>query len=307
MSELPAQAAALRRFNRSWTRETGLLGEHLPGGRFTLAEARVLYEIGHGRDATASGIGKTLKIDAGYLSRILEKFSVQGLIRRSVSKADARRQLLVLSAKGRAALLPLERHARGEAAKLLKRLPETDRAALLDATQAIERVLGPKNEQRRVRLRSHEAGDIGWIVMRHGAVYAAEYGYGAGFEALVAEIGAQFLKEYDAKRERCWIAELDGVPAGSVCLVRAGRDVAKLRLLLVEPWARGAGVGVGLVEECIRFARKAGYRKIVLWTQSELLAARKIYERFGFKLMAEERHKNFGKSLTGENWVLALA
>jgi DNA-binding MarR family transcriptional regulator/N-acetylglutamate synthase-like GNAT family acetyltransferase len=306
MSQLAAQAAALRRFNRLWTREIGVLGEHLPGGRFTLAEARVLYEIGHTHYAVASEIGRTLGLDPGYLSRILENLSAQGFIRRSASRTDRRRRLLALTARGRNALAPLERHARIEATALLKRLPGKARIDLLDAMAKIERALDPQQATRRLRLRTHKPGDIGWIVMRHGAVYSAEYGYGAGFEALVAEIGAQFLRQYDASRERCWIAELDGVPAGSVCLVKAEDKAAKLRLLLVEPWARDSGAGFALIAECVRFARQAGYKKIVLWTQSELLAARKLYVRFGFRLAGKKRHKDFGKSLTGENWSLDL-
>jgi DNA-binding MarR family transcriptional regulator/N-acetylglutamate synthase-like GNAT family acetyltransferase len=304
---LQDRVAALRRFNRFYTRKLGVLEEHFLRSPFSLAEARVLYELAHGDQTTAKAIGHSLGLDAGYLSRILERLSRARLISRETSSADGRQSLLALTQKGKAAFAPLDRRSRQEIEKMLRTLAERDQRRLVQAAGTIETLLaGPREREPAISLREAKAGDFGWIVSRHGALYAEEYGWNESFEALVAEILATFIRERDAKRERCWIAELDGERAGSVTLVRESGKTAKLRLLFVEPNARGFGVGRRLVEECIRFARAAGYRKITLWTQSVLVAARAIYLRAGFKKVREAPHASFGKKLVGEYWELKL-
>jgi DNA-binding MarR family transcriptional regulator/GNAT superfamily N-acetyltransferase len=304
---LQGRIAALRRFNRFYTRKLGVLEEHFLRSPFSLAEARVLYELAHGDRTTAKEIGGALGLDAGYLSRILDHFSRARLISRAASPADGRQSLLALTQKGKAAFAPLDRRSRDEIGVMLRALSERDQRRLVQAAGTIEALLAEKNEkQPTISLRRARAGDFGWIVSRHGALYAEEYGWNESFEALVAEIVATFIKEHDVRRERCWIAELDSERAGSVMLVRESDKVAKLRLLFVEPDARGFGVGKRLVEECIRFARTAGYRKITLWTQSILVAARAIYLSAGFKKVGEAPHASFGKKLVGEYWELKL-
>jgi DNA-binding MarR family transcriptional regulator/GNAT superfamily N-acetyltransferase len=299
--------AALRRFNRFYTRKLGVLEEHFLQSPFSLAEARVLYELAHGDRTTAKAIGHSLGLDAGYLSRILDRLSRSRLISRAASPADGRQSLLALTQKGKAAFAPLDGRSRDEIGVMLRALPERDQRRLVQATGTIEALLaGRRKSAPKVSLRQAEVGDFGWIVSRHGALYAEEYGWNESFEALVAEILAAFIKEHDPKRERCWIAELDGERAGSVALVRGNDKAAKLRLLFVEPDARGFGVGGRLVGECVRFARAAGYRKITLWTQSILVAARAIYLRAGFKKVRQEPHASFGKKLVGEYWELKL-
>src|SRR5215472_4277446 len=287
--------AAVRAFNRFYTRRLGVLDQHLLKSPFSLSEARVLYELAHREDLSAKEIGGELGLDPGYLSRIVQNFDDSGLLSRKPLAVDRRQYRLSLTAKGRQAFAKLGQ------------LGDAERAALVGAMATIERTLEPRSGMRPAfLLRSHRPGDIGWVISRHGAIYAQEFGWDIGFEALVAEIAAQFIKRYDADREHCWIAEVDGEPVGSIFLVRGSDEVAKLRLLLVEKKARGLGIGRALTEQCIRFAREKGYSTITLWTQSMLVAARDIYRRAGFRRVAEEKHHSFGVDLVGETWELRL-
>jgi DNA-binding MarR family transcriptional regulator/GNAT superfamily N-acetyltransferase len=300
------RVAAVRRFNRFYTRRLGLLRRNYLGP-FSLAEMRVLYEVAHRERPIASEIAHELDIDAGYLSRMLTTFEARGLLRRTTSATDARRSHLALTDHGKTVFEPLEQRGRQEVAAMLEEHSASDQARIVAAMATIESLLaGPTRQTQPYVLRPHRPGDMGWVVSAHGRVYAEEYGWDIVFEAFVAELVAAFLKNFDAARERGWIAEVDGAPAGSIFLMRHTADVAKLRLLIVEPRARGLGIGEALVAECIRFAREAGYRKITLWTQSILVAARRIYERAGFRLIASEPHASFGPSLTGETWELDL-
>ncbi|HZR74128.1 helix-turn-helix domain-containing GNAT family N-acetyltransferase [Bradyrhizobium sp.] len=298
-----SQISAVRAFNRFYTRQLGVLGQRLLG-QFSLSEARVLYELAHRDGAAAKEIGAELDLDAGYLSRIVQKFDDDGLISRKPLPADRRQHQLSLTAKGRQAFAKLDRSSHDDVSRMLRPLPENDRRRLTAAMAAIEGLLGEVHAP--ATLREPRPGDMGWIAQSQGACYAREYGWDSSFEALVAEIVATFIKSFDASRERCWIAEIDGTPVGSVMLVRHDDDVAKLRLLLVEPAGRGQGLGKRLVGECIAFARACGYRKITLWTQSILTAARKIYQDAGFVLVASEPHRSFGQSLIGETWEMKL-
>jgi DNA-binding MarR family transcriptional regulator/ribosomal protein S18 acetylase RimI-like enzyme len=305
--ELSCSVDAVRRFNRFYTRQIGVLQEGLLKSPFSLAEARVLYELAHRDQPTAAALCKDLGLDAGYLSRILRGFERGGLIDRRPSTADGRQNLLALTLDGRAAFGRLEQATRGQVGAMLGVLPEDGRRRLLDAMRTIETLLGAGTALRApYLLRPQQPGDLGWIVHRHGVLYADEYGFDARFEALVAEIVTQFGRHHDPGRERCWIAERDGVPVGSVLLARQSDEVAKLRLLLVEPEARGLGIGARLVGECERFARRAGYRKITLWTNSVLHAARRLYEKAGYRRVHEEPHRSFGQELVGETWELML-
>jgi DNA-binding MarR family transcriptional regulator/GNAT superfamily N-acetyltransferase len=299
------QIDAVRRFNRAYTRSLGVLEEQFLSTAFSLTEARVLYELSEG-GTTASEIGKSLGLDAGYLSRILERFEKAKLITRSYAADDRRRSFISLTREGKAAYAPLETRSREEVGKMLSALSPSGQAQMIDAIATVATLAGAAHGPDDIILRTHRAGDMGWITMRHGALYADEYDYGPQFEALVADICAQFLKNYDEKFERCFIADVNGVRAGSVCLVRADKTTAKLRLMFLEPWARGKGVAQKLVDECIAFARSRRYEKIALWTQAELLAARKLYARAGFKLVESKPHADFGKKLVGENWELKL-
>lgn len=309
-----ARIAALRRFNRFYTQRIGVLRDGLLESPFSLAQVRVLYELAHTDAAvagaggpTASELAATLGLDEGYLSRILSGFETQRLLRRRPSAADGRRQLLALTRKGRAAFAPLDRRSHDQAGTLLDGLCDDDRVRLIGALASVENLLGPRGTHSRpVRLRAPRPGDIGWVVHRHGAVYAQEYGYDAQFEALVAAIAAKFVQDFDPRHERCWIADCDARIVGSVFLVRQSADVAKLRLLLVEPEARGRGLGARLVRGCIRFARRAGYRSMVLWTQSELAGARHVYEQAGFRRVRRKAHRSFGRDLVAETWRLEL-
>jgi DNA-binding MarR family transcriptional regulator/GNAT superfamily N-acetyltransferase len=301
------QISAVRAFNRFYTRKLGVLDQHLLQSPFSLSEARVLYELANREDPAAKEIGIELRLDPGYLSRIVQKFDEDGLITRKPLAADRRQFRLGLTARGRQAFAKLERSSHDEVAAILAGLPGGERRRLVEAMTAIERLLGASGASPEpAMLRGHRAGDMGWVVQSHGALYAGEYGFDAAFEALVAEIVAKFLGSFDASRERCWIAEIDGAPVGSVFLVRHTDDVAKLRLLLVDPAGRGQGLGQRLVTECIAFARQCGYRKITLWTQSILVAARKIYQDAGFVKVASEPHRSFGQNLIGETWELGL-
>jgi len=298
---------AMRRFNRFYTKRIGVLHEGLLGSPYSLTEVRVLYELAHRDKPTAAELSKELGVDPGYLSRILRSFQKRGLITKARSEADGRQSHLSLTARGRKAFAPLDRRSHDEIQAMLIDLSATDQHRLVQAMQTIETVLGsPREPKVPFLLRPHQPGDMGWVIHRHGALYAQEYGWDETFEALVAEIGAKFLREFDPKRERCWIAEREGEIVGSVFLVKKSPTVAKLRLMYVEPKARGLGIGKRLVEECMRFARQVGYRKITLWTNSVLLAARHIYQKAGFRLVHEERHHSFGHDLIGETWELKL-
>jgi DNA-binding MarR family transcriptional regulator/GNAT superfamily N-acetyltransferase len=297
---------AVRRFNRFYTRRVGALREGLLGSELSLPEARVLYEIAHSKQATATQLGRELDLDAGYLSRLLQSLKRQGLVQAKASPEDARRSLLCFTAKGRKSFSLLDQRSRDEVGSMLARLPGAEQARLVDAMKTVEFLLDGKKQEPRIEFRSHRPGDMGWVVHRHGALYAQEYGWDERFEALVAGIVAGFVRDFDPARERCWIAQMDGEPAGSVFLVKQSRTTAKLRLLLVEPQARGRGLGKRLVQECIGFARAKGYRKLVLWTQSNLDAARSIYRSCGFKLVKRQKHASFGVKLTGEYWELVL-
>src|SRR5438105_11938017 len=305
---------AVRRFSRFYTQRIGVLREGLYDSVYSLTEVRVLYELAHAtRPLTATDLARTLAIDAGYLSRILRQFEANALIRKTRSKSDGRELHLSLTAAGRKAFAPLDRASHDEIAALLAPLRGDAQHRIVDAMGAIESLLDgaghlatPSRSTAPYRLRNHHPGDIGWVISRHGALYAQEYGWDDTFEALVAEIAAKFLKRFDPKYERCWIAERAGHNVGSVFLVRRSPTVAQLRLLLVEPSARGLGIGRHLAAQCISFARAAGYRKIMLWTNAGLDAARHIYERAGFRLTREERHQSFGKELVGQTFQLKL-
>ena len=305
--QLEGQIAAVRGFSRFYTRKLGIIEPRLLDSPWTLQEARIIYEIAERQTCTATDLVYALGLDAGFLSRTLQALQQRQIVARKPSRADRRATELALTAKGRAALADLESRSRRVVASLLERLDDMERAAVVNAMTSIEQTLEPPpREAAGFLLRSHRPGDIGWIVSRHGAIYAQEYGWDIGFEALAAEIAAQFIRSYDAAREHCWIAEIGGEPVGSIFLVKGSDEVAKLRLLLVEKRARGLGVGRALTEQCIRFARDAGYTSITLWTQSILLAARGIYQRAGFRRVKEEKHHSFGVDLVGETWELKL-
>ena len=299
--------AAVRAFNRFYTRKLGVLDQHLGRSPYSLSEARVLYELAHRDDLTAKDIGIELGLDPGYLSRIVQNFDEKGLITRKPLASDRRQFQLSLSAKGRQAFAKLNLSSQNEVAAMLATLSSGDATRLTGAMGTIEQLLEPTARRRApFLLRSHRIGDIGWVVSSQAAAYAEDYGWDISYEVLVAEICAQFIKTYDSAREHCWIAEVDGERVGSIFLVNGGDGVAKLRLLGVEKKARGLGVGRALVEQCIRTAREMGYSKMTLWTQSILLAARGIYQSTGFKRVAEEKHHSFGVDLVGETWELDL-
>ena len=303
------RVAAIRAFNRFYTRRAGILGERLLRSPFSLTEMRVLYEIAHRPAASATDLAGDLGVDAGYLSRILRRFTAGKLVERTISPADRRRSVLRLTARGRRAFAPLEDRARRDVASMIAGLSVADQRALVGAMDTVQRLLGAPAPPLAAPylLRMHQPGDMGWVVQHHGATYAREWGYNAEFEALVARIVADFLDHFDPARERCWIAEKDGENVGSVFVVRKSKTVAKLRLLLVDPGARGLGIGRRLVDECIRFARQAGYRKLTLWTQSELDAARSLYQRAGFTCVRRQPNDRFGrKGLVAETWDLRL-
>jgi DNA-binding MarR family transcriptional regulator/GNAT superfamily N-acetyltransferase len=326
-AEESARIAALRAFNRFYTRRIGVLHEQLLGTGFNLAESRVLWELAHlapdEAGISAADLARRLDLDPGYLSRLLKAMKTRKLLQSHPAAADGRQQHLSLSAAGRRAFAPLDSRAQAQMAELLAPLGDAERQRLVEAMQAIESLLGERATDRPpYLLRAHGPGDIGWVVARHGAIYAREYQWDATFEALVARIAAQFLERFEPRREACWIAERPtsrgvkgtGENLGCVFLVQARHDdvgepeagVAQLRLLLVEPSARGMGIGARLVAECERFARQAGYRRIRLWTQSTLTAARTIYQAAGYRLIGTEPHHSFGHDLVGEVWELAL-
>jgi DNA-binding MarR family transcriptional regulator/GNAT superfamily N-acetyltransferase len=301
----PADRA--RRFSRFWTREIGLLHEGLLDTPHSLTEARVIYELGQVPETTATALAHALALDTGHLSRVLSGLEASGVVARRRSPADGRAQLISLARAGRTAFAELDRRSAEQASELLERLPPESQGRLLAAMSTIEELLSGESLVPSLVIRPPLPGEYGWVIQRHGALYAREYGFDASFEALVAQIVASYLEHFDAARERCWIAALDGEPVGSVFCVDVGDGVAKLRLLIVEPAARGREVGTQLVEECIRFARAVGYRELTLWTQRHLAAARRIYERCGFELVESEKPAvAFGTKQVSETWRLVL-
>lgn len=305
--ELDTSVAAVRRFNRFFTHRIGLLNEGMLDSPFSLAEVRVMYELAHADGLTAGDLCHRLDLDAGYVSRLLKRLQQRGLVNRSRSPTDGRRRDLGLTAAGREAFSGLDRRSHAEIAALLQELAPEDQPRLVAAMSTIEGLLAPPAEGTvACVIRPHQPGDMGWVVWRHGVLYAREYGWTAAFEALVARIVADFMENFDPSRDRCWIAEREGAKVGSVFLVRDSDEVAKLRLLLVEPAARGLGIGRRLVRECIRTARELGYRRIILWTNSVLDAARHIYQDEGFRVIREEAIESFGRDQIGEYWELDL-
>ncbi len=305
------EIASVRRFNRFYTSAIGTLRERWLTSTFSLTEARVLFEVGHRESPTAQEISRETGLDTGYLSRILRAFERRGLIARKASPKDARQMILSLTRKGRAELAVLDERASDEVRGMLNRLLPEQRLHLLHSMHTIETLLTPGAEKSPAPyvLRLHRLGDMGYITYRNAVIYAGEYGWGPGIESSVARIVADFLDNYDPQRERCWVAEREGVFAGCVFLVKHPDDpqnLARLRLLIVEQAARGSGLGRHLVHECTRFAQQAGYKKITLWTHTVLTAARKIYEREGYKLVHQEPHSSFGKEEMGETWELDL-
>jgi len=307
-SELDERVRAVRRFNRFYTRKIGVLKEGLLGSPLSLTEGRVLYELGQRERTTAAELAQEIGLDSGYLSRIVKSFEARGVIDKHVSQRDGRRIILTLTDRGREMFATIDARSRNEIAALLGELPASDQAQLVAVLERVERLLDDRREHSGLSyiLRPHQPGDFGWVIHRHGVLYAEEYGLDMGFEALVARIAATFIENFDDRRERCWIAERDGEIAGSVLLVKESEEIAKLRLLYVEPKARGLGIGSRLVGECIGFARRAGYRKITLWTNDVLVSARRIYEAAGFHLEHEEAHHSFGRDLVGQYWELPL-
>ncbi len=297
--------AAVRRFSRFYTSRIGALQEGLLQSHFSLTEARVLYELANRATPTASAIAGELDLDAGYLSRILQRFEHDGLLTRTPAQADRRQSMLALTKAGHAAFAPLDTRSRADIAVLLAALPAPAQAELTGCMRRIEALLGGPTPPPWT-LRPPVPGDIGWVIERHAALYATEYGFDARFEALVAQVAGSFLAAHDPARERCWIADREGVRLGSVFLVRQSDTVGKLRLLLVEPAARGLGIGRALTQACIEAARAAGYRQLVLWTNDILVAARAIYAAAGFRLVERTPHADFGPPMVGENWVLDL-
>ncbi|MFN8419353.1 MAG: helix-turn-helix domain-containing GNAT family N-acetyltransferase [Anaerolineae bacterium] len=304
---LEDRISAVRQFNRFYTRQIGVLREGLLHTPHTLTESRVIFELANRADLTASDLGRELGLDGGYLSRILARLEQQGLLEKVRAENDGRQRLLRLTAEGQNAFAVLNQRSREEVTEMLGDLSEEDQQRLLKAMTTIESIFnkGLKFSEPFI-LRSHEPGDMGWVTHRHGVLYAQQYGWDERFEALVAQIVSDFINNFNPARERCWIAEMDGEIVGSVFVVQYSETVAKLRLLLVEPKARGVGLGKRLVNECIRFAKRVGYQKMILWTNSILVEARHIYTRAGFKLIAEEAHHSYGHDLVGETWELEL-
>ena len=299
---------AVRRFSRFYTRRIGVLEEGVLGSEFSLTEARILFELAHRETSTASELAKELGLNPGYLSRTLKKLEDRTLVSRTPSADDARQQHLTLTEKGAQRFAELNGRSRNDIAAMLSRLTVAQEKRLIGALTEVEALLGPETLTRvPYILRPHQPGDIGWAVQKHGELYAREYGFDDSFEALAAEIGSKFLKEFDPKKERAWIAEKDGENVGFVMLVKQSDELVKLRMLLVDPKARGLGIGKRLVEECIRFAQQRGYKKMTLWTNDILVAAIHIYKQCGFKLVAEERHHSFGHEMVGQTWELDLS
>lgn len=302
------RVGAVRRFSRFYTRRIGLLQDRFLESSFSLTQGRVLYELAHQPGCTATDIVAALALDHGYLSRILRNFEERGLIGRKRAKEDGRQMVLSLTAKGQLAFGALDKRSQDDAGAMLGKLSDTEQARVVMAMDTIETLIErePKEAPRGYTLRSHRPGDMGWVVAKHGELYAKEYGWDSTIEGITAEIVGAFLKNYDPKRERCWIAEMDGETVGSVFLVRDSDDTARIRLLIVDPKARGLGLGRDLAKRSIAFAREAGYAKITLWTHAVLTAARAIYEREGFRLTRQWVHEDFGKPIESETWELSL-
>lgn len=304
-----AAVRAVRQFNRFYTARIGARDPYL-GGDMSLTDVRVLYELAHREKPVASEIGKALGLDAGYLSRILRRFDTAGWLARQPHPDDARQQLLALTDAGHAAFAPLQQKSRDEAGALLAPLTPAERQQVVEAMHTVQGLLDPERaapaKATTAILRDPAPGDIGWVVQQHGELYAREYGWNSAFEALVADLAAQFLRKFQPKWERCWIAELNGERVGAVFVVRKSATTARLRMLILAPQARGLGLGTKLTDECIAFARRKGYRKMVLWTNSCLTAARGIYAARGFKLTKSEPYEGFGQQLVGETWELKL-
>jgi DNA-binding MarR family transcriptional regulator/GNAT superfamily N-acetyltransferase len=300
----------VRAFNRFYTRQIGVISERLLDSSFSLAEMRVLYELSHRDGPTASELARDLGLDPGYLSRILRRFEARRYVARTPSPDDRRHSRLRLTTSGSTAFAPLERKTRDAVAAMIGHLGDPDQRQLTAAMATIARLLDPRQTPQPAApylLRPHRPGDMGWVIQRHGEIYAREWGYSQAFEALVARICADFLDHFDPAGERCWIAERNGAPIGSVFVVRKSKTVARLRLLIVDPDARGLGLGGRLVDECVRFARDAGYSTLTLWTHRQLDAARRIYRRAGFRRVAAAPTRSFGKALVDETWELRLA
>lgn len=304
--EMEARIAAVRRFSRFYTRQLGLLQESLVHTRFSLTEARVLYELAHRETVTASELAAGLDLDHGYLSRILRRFGEDGILKKARAPDDGRQSFISITAKGRKAFAPLNKGSHDQVAVMLEKLGVPEQQRVVGAMAAVEALFDAAPSASPIVLRPHQPGDMGWVTSAHGAIYAQEYGWDMRFEALVGKITAEFIENFDPRRERCWIAELDGERVGSVFVVAKSDEIAKLRLLILDRRARGLGLGRRLVEECLRFAKNAGYSSMTLWTQSILTAARGIYERAGFTLVAQEPHHSFGVDLIGETWDIKL-
>ena len=304
--DLDRRVQLVRRFNRLYTQRIGVLEPRYLHSNYSLTHVRVLYELAQHSDTTASELGAKLGIDAGYLSRIIKRFDKDALVVRTPAPQDGRQSYLNLTRRGRSLFTSFEKRASAEMRQLIAELPETGQRHLVTAMAQIERLLAPARDTQQYELRSHRAGDLGFIVHRHGVLYSREYGWDTRFEALVAEVVAKFIRDYDERHDRCWLAERSGELVGSVLVTRVSKHVAQLRLLLVEPSARGLGIGQHLVDECVRFARAAGYRTLKLWTNDVLHSARRIYEAAGFQLVAQEKHRLFGEGLTGQTWALEL-
>jgi len=308
--DIEPRIAAVRRFSRFYTRRLGLLHDGFLDSPFSLAEARVLYELSRREATTASAVAAELDLDPGYLSRILRSFAECGLVSRTRSSEDRRQSRLALTAKGRRAFAPLERRSHDDVAAMLDGLSGPEQERVVGAMGAIERLIGAReqiaHDHRGYVLRPPRTGEMGWVVARHAVLYGQEYGWGARFEGLCAEIVAEMIARHDPARDRFFIADMDGEPVGSVFVVKETDDVARLRLLLVEPKARGLGIGKRLVDECIAFARGAGYASMTLWTHSILTAARRIYQDAGFTKVAEKPHADWGVAVVGETWEREL-
>lgn len=298
---------AVRSFNRFWTKQIGVLQAGLLNTRFSLTEARVIFELAQRGPTDLVELRQDLGFDAGYVSRIMTRLKTDGIVKATQSEVDARRQIVTLTARGRKAFADLDRRSTAEVAAMLAPLSGEEQRRLTTAVASIQRILDPSSSGRPPYvLRPPLPGDLGWVVHRHGVVYAEEYGWDETFEALVARVVADYVDRHDGRREAAWIAEVDGQPAGSVFCCKKDDDTAQLRLLLVERRARGLGLGSRLVEECIRFAGRTGYRRMVLWTNDVLVSARRIYEAAGFELTSEEPHHSFGHDLVGQHWALDL-
>ncbi len=301
------RVAAVRRFNRFYTRRIGVLLEGHLSSPYSLTEVRVIYELAHRDETTATALAKYLDLDPGYLSRLLRKLANLGQIEKTPSTRDGRQSLLRLTDSGRGTFAMLNARSAAEIGAMLDELSPPEQTRLIEAMGIVEEVLGAEPEPKApYLLRPHQPGDIGWVIQRHGVLYAREFGWDERFEALVAGVAAAFVENFDSQTERCWIAEKDGENVGSVFLARQSDEVAKLRLLLVEPKARGLGIGRRLVDECIRFARSRGYKTMTLWTNSVLTAARQIYRDAGFRMVHSEPHRSFGQDLVSETWELDL-